>query len=165
MTLLARVAVFFDGVSADGASVAVLALSTGSGLGGVLITGVNSAVSPLVLGCNLLVGFMVGATGVVLADVLTEFLADVLADVLTGDLLAFLVGLLAVLVVFVVVVVVVFVVVFVGVDLVVLGLVTVIAAVAASAAKDKDRFNDTIATVNADRVSVRDSGCRGWLTG
>ena len=127
-----------------------LALSTGSGLGGVLITGVNSAVSPLVLGCNLLVGSMVGATGVVLADVLTEFLADVLADVLTGGLLAFLVGVLVVLVVFVVVV------------LVVLGLVTVVAAVAA---KDKDKFNDTIAIVNADRVSTRDSGCRGWLTG
>ena len=122
-----------------------LALSTGSGLGGVLITGVNSAMSPLVLGCNLLVGFMVGATGVVLADVLT------------GGLLAFLVGLLAVLVVFVVVVVVVFVVVFVGVVLVVLGLVTVVAAVAS---KDKDKFNETIATVNADRVSTRDSGCR-----
>ena len=149
-----RVAVFFDGVSADGASMTGLALSTGSGLGGVLITGVNSAVSPLVLGCNLLVGFMVGATGVVLADVL--------ADVLTGGLLAFLVGLLVVLVVFVVVVVVVFVVVFVGVVLVVLGLVTVVAAVAA---KDKDKFNETIATVNADRVSTRDSGCRGWLTG
>ena len=139
-----------------------LALSTGSGLGGVLITGVNSAISPLVLGCNLLVGFMVGATGVVLADVLTEFLADVLADVLTGGLLAFLVGILVVLVVFVEVVVVVFVVVFVGVVLVVLGLVTVVAAVAA---KDKDRFNETIATVNADRVSTRDRGCRGWLTG
>lgn len=150
LTSLARVAVFFDGVSADGASVAGLALSTGSGLGGVLITGVNSAVSPLVLGCNLLVGFVVGA-----ADV-------VLADVLTGGLLAFLVGLLVVLVVFVVVVVVVFVVVFVGVVLVVLGLVTVVAAVAA---KDKDKFNDTIAIVNADRVSTRDSGCRGWLTG
>lgn len=149
MTSLARVAVFFDGVSADGASVAGLALSTGSGLGGVLITGVNSAVSPLVLGCNLLVGFVVGATGVVLADVLTEFLADVLADVLTGGLLAFLVGVLIVLVVFVVV--------FVGVVLVVLGLVTVVAAVAA---KDKDKFNETIATVNADRVSTRDSGCR-----
>ena len=147
---MARVAVFFDGVSADGASVAGLALSTGSGLGGVLITGVNSTVSPLVLGCNLLVGFVVGA-----ADV-------VLADVLTGGLLAFLVGLLVVLVVFVVVVVVVFVVVFVGVVLVVLGLVTVVAAVAA---KDKDKFNDTIAIVNADRVSTRDSGCRGWLTG
>ena len=133
-----------------------LALSTGSGLGGVLITGVNSAVSPLVLGCNLLVGFIVAAAGVVLADVLTEFLADVLADVLTGGLLAFLVGLLVVLVVFVVVVVVVFVVVFVGVVLVVLGLVTVVAAVAA---KDKDKFNETIATVNADRVSTRDSGC------
>ena len=159
LTSLARVAVFFDGVSADGASVAGLALSTGSGLGGVLIIGVNSAVSPLVLGCNLLVGFVVGAAGVVLANVLTEFLADVLADVLTGDLLAFLVELLVVLVIFVVVVVVVvvFVVVFVGVVLVVLGLVTVVAAVAA---KDKDRFNDTIATVNADRVSVRDSGCR-----
>ena len=146
---MARVAVFFDGVSADGASVAGLALSTGSGLGGVLITGVNSAVSPLVLGCNLLVGSMVGATGVVLADVLTEFLADVVADVLTGGLLAFLVGVLVVLVVFVVV--------FVGVVLVVLGLVTVVAAVAA---KDKDKFNETIATVNADRVSTRDSGCR-----
>ena len=156
LTSLARVAVFFDGVSADGASVAGLALSTGSGLGGVLITGVNSAVSPLVLGCNLLVGFIVAATGVVLADVLTEFLADVLADVLTGGLLAFLVGLLVVLVVFVVVVVVVFVVVFVGVVLVVLGLVTVVAAVAA---KDKDKFNETIAIVNADRVSTRDSGC------
>lgn len=155
MTSLARVAVFFDGVSADGASVAGLALSTGSGLGGVLITGVNSAVSPLVLGCNLLVGFVVAAAGVVLADVLTEFLADVL----TGGLLAFLVELL---VVFVVVVVVVFVVVFVGVVLVVLGLVTVVAAVAA---KDKDKFNETIAIVNADRVSTRDSGCRGWLTG
>lgn len=142
--------VFFDGVSADGASVAGLVFSTGSGLGGVLITGVNSAVSPLVLGCNLLVGFMVGATGVVLADVLTEFLADVLADVLTGGLLAFLVGVLVVLVVFV------------GVVLVVLGLVTVVAAVAS---KDKDKFNETIATVNADRVSTRDSGCRGWLTG
>ena len=93
MTSLARVAVFFDGVSADGASVAGLALSTGSGLGGVLIIGVSSAVSPLVLGCNLLVGFVVGA------------------------------------------------------------------------AKDKDKFNETIATVNADRVSTRDSGCRGWLTG
>lgn len=138
-----------------------LALSTGSGLGGVLITGVNSAVSPLVLGCNLLVGFVFAAS-VVLADVLTEFLADVLADVLTGGLLAFLVGLLVVLVVFVVVVVVVFVVVFVGVVLVVLGLVTVVAAVAA---KDKDKFNETIAIVNADRVSTRDSGCRGWLTG
>ena len=149
-----RVAVFFDGVSADGASLTGLALSTGSGLGGVLITGVNSAVSPLVLGCNLLVGFVVGATGVVLADVLTEFLADVLADVLTGGLLAFLVGVLVVLVVFVVV--------FVGVVLVVLGLVTVVAAVAS---KDKDKFNETIATVNADRVSTRDSGCRGWLTG
>ena len=97
-----------------------LALSTGSGLGGVLITGVNSAVSPLVLGCNLLVGFIVAAAGVILADVLTEFLADVLADVLTGGLLAFLVGVLVVLVVFVVV--------FVGVVLVVLGLVTVVAA-------------------------------------
>ena len=149
-----RVAVFFDGVSADGASVAGLALSTGSGLGGVLITGVNSAVSPLVLGCNLLVGFVVGAAGVVLADVLTEFLADVLADVLTGGLLAFLVGVLIVLVVFVVV--------FVGVVLVVLGLVTVVAAVAS---KDKDKFNETIAIVNADRVSTRDRGCRGWLTG
>ena len=149
MTSLARVAVFFDGVSADGASVAGLALSTGSGLGGVLIIGVNSAVSPLVLGCNLLVGSMVGATGVVLADVLTEFLADVVADVLTGGLLAFLVGVLVVLVVFVVV--------FVGVVLVVLGLVTVVAAVAS---KDKDKFNETIATVNADRVSTRDSGCR-----
>lgn len=149
LTSLARVAVFFDGVSADGASVAGLALSTGSGLGGVLIIGVNSAVSPLVLGCNLLVGSMVGATGVVLADVLTEFLADVLADVLTGGLLTFLVGLLVVLVVFVVV--------FVGVVLVVLGLVTVVAAVAS---KDKDKFNETIATVNADRVSTRDSGCR-----
>ena len=148
LTSLARVAVFFDGVSADGASVAGLALSTGSGLGGVLIIGVNSAVSPLVLGCNLLVGFVVGAAGVVLANVLTEFLADVLADVLTGGLLAFLVGLLVVLVVFVVV--------FVGVVLVVLGLVTVVAAVAA---KDKDRFNETIAIVNADRVSTRDSGC------
>ena len=149
MTSLARVAVFFDGLSADGASVTGLALSTGSGLGGVLITGVNSAVSPLVLGCNLLVGFVVGATGVVLADVLTEFLADVLADVLTGGLLAFLVGVLVVLVVFVVV--------FVGVVLVVLGLVTVVAAVAS---KDKDKFNETIAIVNADRVSTRDSGCR-----
>ena len=158
MTSLARVAVFFDGVSADGASVAGLALSTGSGLGGVLIIGVNSAVSPLVLGCNLLVGFVVGAAGVVLANVLTEFLADVL----TGGLLTFLVGLLVVLVVFVVVVVVVFVVVFVGVVLVVLGLVTVVAAVAS---KDKDKFNETIAIVNADRVSTRDSGCRGWLTG
>ena len=148
LTSLERVAVFFDGVSADGASVTGLAFSTGSGLGGVLITGVNSAVSPLVLGCNLLVGFIVAAAGV--------FLADVLADVLTGDLLAFLVGLLAVLVVFVVVVVVVFVVVFVGVVLVVLGLVTVVAAVAA---KDKDRFNETITIVNADRVSTRDSGC------
>jgi hypothetical protein len=147
-------------VSVDGSSVAGLALNTGSGLGGVLITGVNSAVSPLVLGCNLLVGFMVGATGVVLADGLTEFLADVLADVLTGGLLAFLVGVLVVLVVFVVVVV--FIVVFVGVVLVVLGLVTVVAAVAA---KDKDKFNETIAIVNADRVSTRDSGCRGWLTG
>ena len=154
LTSLARVAVFFDGVSADGASVAGLALSTGSGLGGVLITGVNSAVSPLVLGCNLLVGFVVGAAGVVLADVLTEFLADVLADVLTGGLLAFLVGVLIVLVVFVVV--------FVGVVLVVLGLVTVVAAVAS---KDKDKFNETIAIVNADRVSTRDRGCRGWLTG
>ena len=150
LTSLERVAVFFDGVSADGASLTGLALSTGSGLGGVLITGVNSAVSPLVLGCNLLVGFVVGATGVVLADVLTEFLADVLADVLTGGLLAFLVGLLAVLVVFV------------GVVLVVLGLVTVVAAVAS---KDKDKFNETIAIVNADRVSTRDRGCRGWLTG
>ena len=148
LTSLARVAVFFDGVSADGASVAGLALSTGSGLGGVLITGVNSAVSPLVLGCNLLVGFIFAAAGVVLADVLTEFLADVLADVLTGGLLAFLVGVLVVLVVFVVV--------FVGVVLVVLGLVTVVAAVAS---KDKDKFNETIATVNADRVSTRDSGC------
>ena len=153
LTSLERVAVFFDGVSADGASVAGLALSTGSGLGGVLITGVNSAVSPLVLGCNLLVGFIVAAAGVVLI----EFLADVLADVLTGGLLAFLVGVMAVLVVFVVVVVVVFVVVFVGVVLVVLGLVTVVAAVAA---KDKDKFNETIAIVNADRVSTRDSGCR-----
>ena len=143
LTSLARVAVFFDGVSADGASVAGLALSTGSGLGGVLINGVNSAVSPLVLGCNLLVGFVVVAAGVVLADVLT------------GDLLAFLVGLLAVLMVFVVVVV--FVVGFVGVVLVVLGLVIVVAAVAA---KDKDKFNETIAIVNADRVSTRDSGCR-----
>ena len=151
---MARVAVFFDGVSADGASLTGLALSTGSGLGGVLITGVNSAVSPLVLGCNLLVGFIVAAAGVILADVLTEFLADVLADVLTGGLLAFLVGVLIVLVVFVVV--------FVGVVLVVLGLVTVVAAVAA---KDKDKFNETIATVNADRVSTRDRGCRGWLTG
>ena len=151
---MARVAVFFDGVSADGASVARLALSTGSGLGGVLITGVNSAVSPLVLGCNLLVGFIVAAVGVVLTGVLTEFLVDVLADVLTGGLLAFLVGVLVVLVVFVVV--------FVGVVLVVLGLVTVVAAVAS---KDKDKFNETIATVNADRVSTRDSGCRGWLTG
>lgn len=158
MTSLERVAVWFDGVSVDGASVAGLALDTGSGLGGVLITGVNSAVSPMVLGCNLLVGFMVGATGVVLADVLTEFLADVL----TGSLLAFLVEVLVVLVVFVVVVVVVFVVVFVGVVLVVLGSVTVVAAVAS---RDKDKFNDTIATVNADRVSTRDSGCRGWLTG
>jgi len=104
------------------------------------------------------VGFVVGATGVVLTDVLTEFLADVL----TGGLLTFLVGLLVVLVVFVVVVVVVFVVVFVGVVLVVLGLVTVVAAVAS---KDKDKFNETIATVNADRVSTRDRGCRGWLTG
>mgnify|MGYP003582816499 CR=1 FL=1 len=146
---MARVAVFFDGVSADGASLTGLALSTGSGLGGVLITGVNSAVSPLVLGCNLLVGFIVAAAGVILADVLTEFLADVLADVLTGGLLAFLVGVLVVLVVFVVV--------FVGVVLVVLGLVTVGAAVAS---KDKDKFNDTIAIVNADRVSTRDSGCR-----
>ena len=154
LTSLARDAVFFDGVSADGASVAGLALSTGSGLGGVLIIGVNSAVSPLVLGCNLLVGSMVGATGVVLADVLTEFLADVVADVLTGGLLAFLVGVLVVLVVFVVV--------FVGVVLVVLGLVTVVAAVAS---KDKDKFNETIAIVNADRVSTRDRGCRGWLTG
>ena len=151
LTSLARDAVFFDGVSADGASVAGLALSTGSGLGGVLITGVNSAVSPLVLGCNLLVGFVVAAAGVILADVLTEFLADVLADVLTGGLLAFLVGVLVV-----------FVVVFVGVVLVVLGLVTVVAAVAA---KDKDKFNETIAIVNADRVSTRDRGCRGWLTG
>ena len=125
-----------------------LALSTGSGLGGVLIIGVNSAVSPLVLGCNLLVGFVVGAAGVVLANVLTEFLADVLADVLTGGLLAFLVGVLVVLVVFVVF--------FFGVVLVVLGLVTVVAAVAS---KDKDKFNETIATVNADRVSTRDSGC------
>lgn len=156
LTSLERDAVFFDGVSADGASVAGLALSKGSGLGGVLITGVNSAVSPLVLGCNLLVGFMVGATGVVLTDALTEFLADILADVLTGGLLAFLVGVLVVLVVFVVVVVVVFVVVFVGVVLVMLGLVTVVAAVAA---KDKDKFNETIAIVNADRVSTRDSGC------
>ena len=155
LTSLVRVAVFFDGVSADGASVAGLALSAGSGLGGVLITGVNSAVSPRVLGCNLLVGFIVAAVGVFLADVLTEFLADVL----TGGLLAFLVELL---VVFVVVVVVVFVVVFVGVVLVVLGLVTVVAAVAA---KDKDKFNETIAIVNADRVSTRDRGCRGWLTG
>ena len=154
MTSLARVAVFFDGVSADGASLTGLALSTGSGLGGVLITGVNSAVSPLVLGCNLLVGFIVAAAGVILADVLTEFLADVLADVLTGGLLAFLVGVLIVLVVFVVV--------FVGVVLVVLGLVTVVAAVAS---KDKDKFNETIAIVNADRVSTRDRGCRGWLTG
>ena len=128
-------------MSADGAPVAGLALSTGSGLGGVLITGVNSAVSPLVLGCNLLVGFVIGAAAVVLADFL--------ADVLTGGLLAFLVGVLIVLVVFVVV--------FVGVVLVVLGLVTVVAAVAA---KDKDKFNETIATVNADRVSTRDSGCR-----
>ena len=156
LTSLARVAVFFDGVSADGASVTGLALSTGSGLGGVLITGVNSAMSPLVLGCNLLVGFIFAAAGVVLADVLTEFLADVLADVLTGGLLAFLVELLVVLVVFVVVVVVVFVVVFVEVVLVVLGLVTVGAAVAS---KDKDKFNDTIAIVNADRVSTRGSGC------
>ena len=148
LTSLARVAVFFDGVSADGASLTGLALSTGSGLGGVLITGVNSAVSPLVLGCNLLVGFVVAAVGVVLADVLTEFLADVLADVLTGGLLAFLVGVLVVLVVFVVV--------FVGVVLVVLGLVIVVAAVAA---KDKDKFNETIAIVNADRVSTRGSGC------
>ena len=155
LTSLERVAVFFDGVSADGAFMTGLALSTGSGLGGVLITGVNSAVSPRVLGCNLLVGFIVAAVGVFLADVLTEFLADVL----TGGLLAFLVELL---VVFVVVVVVVFVVVFVGVVLVVLGLVTVVAAVAA---KDKDKFNETIAIVNADRVSTRDSGCRGWLTG
>ena len=147
MTSLERVAVFFDGVSADGASVAGLALSTGSGLGGVLINGVNSAVSPLVLGCNLLVGFVVGATGVVLTDVL--------ADVLTGSLLAFLMELLIVLVVFVVVVV--FVVGFVGVVLVVLGLVTVVEAVAS---KDKDKFNETIAIVNADRVSTRDSGCR-----
>ena len=154
LTSLDRVAVFFDGVSADGASLTGLALSTGSGLGGVLITGVNSAVSPRVLGCNLLVGFIVAAADVVLADVLTEFLADVLADVLTGGLLAFLVGVLVVLVVFVVV--------FVGVVLVVLGLVTVVAAVAS---KDKDKFNETIATVNADRVSTRDSGCRGWLTG
>ena len=123
-----------------------LALSTGSGLGGVLITGVNSAVSPLVLGCNLLVGFLVAAAGVVLTDVL--------ADVLTGSLLAFLVGVLVVLVVFVVVVV--FVVGFVGVVLVVLGLVTVVEAVAS---KDKDKFNETIAIVNADRVSTRDSGC------
>ena len=136
MTSLARVAVFFDGVSADGASVTGLALSTGSGLGGVLITGVNSAMSPLVLGCNLLVGFVVVAAGVVLADVLT------------GGLLAFLVGVLVVLVVFVVV--------FVGVVLVVLGLVTVVAAVAS---KDKDKFNETIAIVNADRVSTRGSGC------
>ena len=154
LTSLERVAVFFDGVSADGAFLTGLALGTGSGLGGVLITGVNSAVSPLVLGCNLLVGFIFAAAGVVLADVLTEFLADVLADVLTGGLLAFLVGVLVVLVVFVVV--------FVGVVLVVLGLVTVVAAVAA---KDKDKFNETIATVNADRVSTRDSGCGGWLTG
>ena len=151
---MARVAVLFDGVSADGASVAGLALSTGSGLGGVLITGVNSAVSPLVLGCNLLVGFMVDAAGMVLAAVL--------ADVLIGGLLAFLVGVLVVLVVFVVVVVVVFIVVFVGVVLVVLGLVTVVAAIAS---KDKDKFNETIAIVNADRVSTRDRGCRGWLTG
>ena len=149
MTSLARVAVFFDGVSADGASMTGLVFSTGSGLGGVLIIGVNSAVSPLVLGCNLLVGFVVGAVGVVLTDVLTEVLADVLADVLTGGLLAFLVGVLIVLVVFVVV--------FVGVVLVVLGLVTVVAAVAS---KDKDKFNETIAIVNADRVSTRDSGCR-----
>ena len=156
MTSLARVAVFFDGVSADGASMTGLVFSTGSGLGGVLIIGVNSAVSPLVLGCNLLVGFVVGAVGVVLTDVLTEVLADVLADVLTGGLLTFLVELLVVLVVFVVVVVVVFVVVFVEVVLVVLGLVTVGAAVAA---KDKDKFNDTIAIVNADRVSTRGSGC------
>ena len=148
MTSLARVAVLFDGVSADGASVAGLALSTGSGLGGVLITGVNSAVSPRVLGCNLLVGFMVDAAGMVLAAVL--------ADVLIGGLLAFLVGVLVVLVVFVVVVVVVFIVVFVGVVLVVLGLVTVVAAIAS---KDKDKFNETIAIVNADRVSTRDSGC------
>ena len=155
LTSLEWDAVFFDGVSAGSASVAGLALSTGSGLGGVLITGVNSAVSPLVLGCNLLVGFVVAAA-VILADVLTEFLADVLADVLTGGLLTFLVGLLVVLVVFVVVVVVVFVVVFVEVVLVVLGLVTVGAAVAS---KDKDKFNETIATVNADRVSTRDSGC------
>lgn len=152
LTSLERVAVFFDGVSTDGASMTGLALSTGSGLGGVLITGVNSAVSPLVLGCNLLVGFVVAATGVVLTDVL--------ADVLTGGLLTFLVGLLVVLVVFVVVVV--FVVIFVGVVLVVLGLVTVVAAVAS---KDKDKFNETIATVNADRVSTRDRGCGGWLTG
>lgn len=145
LTSLEWVAVFFDGVSADGTSVAGLALSTGSGLGGVLITGVNSAMSPLVLGCNLLVGFVVAAAGVILADVLTEFLADVVADVLTGGLLAFLVGVLVV-----------FVVVFVGVVLVVLGLVPVVAAVAA---KDKDKFNETIATVNADRVSTRDSGC------
>ena len=158
LTSLERVAVFFDGVSADGAPVAGLVFSTGSGLGGVLITGVNSAVSPRVLGCNLLVGFVVGAADVVLAEVLTEFLADVL----TGGLLAFLVGVLVVLVVFVVVVVVVFVVVLVGVVLVVLGLVTVVAAVAA---KDKDKFNETIAIVNADRVSTRDRGCRGWLTG
>ena len=112
-----------------------------------MINGVNSAVSPLVLGCNLLVGFVVGATGVVLTDVL--------ADVLTGSLLAFLMELLIVLVVFVVVVV--FVVGFVGVVLVVLGLVTVVEAVAS---KDKDKFNETIAIVNADRVSTRDSGCR-----
>lgn len=157
LTSLERVAVFFDGVSADGTPVTGLALSTGSGLGGVLITGVNSAVSSRVLGCNLLVGFIVAAAGVFLADVLTEFLADVLADVLTGGLLAFLVELLVVLVVFVVVVVVVFVVVFVGVVLVVLGLVTVVAAVAS---KDKGKFNEAIATVNADRVSTRDSGCR-----
>jgi hypothetical protein len=104
------------------------------------------------------VGFIVAAAGVILANVLTEFLADVLADVLTGGLLTFLVGLLVVLVVFVVVVVVVFV----GVVLVVLGLVTVGAAVAS---KDKGKFNETIAIVNADRVSTRDSGCRGWLTG
>ena len=143
-------------MSADGAPVAGLALSTGSGLGGVLITGVNSAMSPLVLGCNLLVGFVIGAAGVILADVLTEFLADFLADVLTGGLLTFLVELLVVLVVFVVVVVMVFVVVFIGVVLVVLGLVTVVAAVAS---KDKDKFNDTIAIVNADRVSTRGSGC------
>lgn len=102
--------------------------------------------SPLVLGCNLLVGFIVAAAGVVLTDVL--------ADVLTGGLLAFLMELLIVLVVFVVVVV--FVVGFVGVVLVVLGLVTVVEAVAS---KDKDKFNETIAIVNADRVSTRDSGC------